>query len=359
MKSDFVRELRCPTCQAELILLSYKCMAPGEVIDGLLRCSCGSSYLVHDGVPWMVPPARLPPAYAAAYRERLRADAPALLALDARPAASDFSFSWQWNEHAYNDLTWELRLKDRVELFYRYTGLNRETARGLRLLDAGCGNGTLSAELAREGMNVVALDLSEGPLRAYRYQLFNSRVGEDAASRLNYVHGDLQRPPFRDGQFDLIYSDGVLHHTPDTKQTFLAVARKVRPGGRLFVWLYRSDTRGAQSVKRAAVKAVRNATGWMSYGNRMRLCYATAFGMMLGVRTLHGFGWRGRPVIPVRQKAINLFDTITPTYNHEHTFTETRAWFDEAGFRDVRDVTISEFRLGAGGFAAIGTRGAA
>ena len=169
------------------------------------------------------------------YGDRLRSDAPALLALDARAAAPDFSFSWQWNEHAYNDLTWELRLRQRVELFYRYTGLSRESARGLRLLDAGCGNGTLSAELAREGMHVAALDLSEGPVRAYRYQLFNSRVSQEAASRLNYVHGDLQRPPFPDGEFDLIYSDGVLHHngeaialTPENSQKVAAAVAEMR-----------------------------------------------------------------------------------------------------------------------------------
>jgi hypothetical protein len=77
---------------------------------------------------------------------------------------------------------------------------------------------------------------------------------------------------------------------------------------------------------------------------------------MSGVRLLRLFGWRGRPVIPLRQKAINLFDTITPTYNHEHTAAETAVWFQEAGYSGVKEVTISDFRLGKGGFAMIGTR---
>src|SRR6267154_5928246 len=217
MKTNLVPVLRCPQCQGALDLHAYKSIGNQEVIDGLLKCKCGAAYLVRDGVPCMVPPTRLPPTYAKSYRDKLRTDAPLLLKLDVTPKPADFSFSWQWNEHAYNELTWELKLEERVKLFYRYTNMTPEEAHGLRMLDAGCGNGTLSAELALHGLNVVALDLSDGALRAYHYQLFESRVTEDAAERLNYVQGDLQHPPFQDGQFDLIYSDGVLHHTPDTK----------------------------------------------------------------------------------------------------------------------------------------------
>jgi SAM-dependent methyltransferase/uncharacterized protein YbaR (Trm112 family) len=356
MKTSLVPVLACPVCQGSLALLAYKSVGAHEVIDGLLRCACGAAYLVRDGVPCLAPTAHLPPAYAQAHRARLAADAPQLLVLPASPAAAEFSFSWQWNEHAYNDLTWELRLRQRIEIFYRYVGLTAASAAGLRVLDAGCGNGTLSAEFALEGMRVVALDFSDGAFRAYQYQMFQSRVTEDAASRLDYVQGDLQQPPFRDGEFDLIYSDGVLHHTPDTKRTFMALATKVRAGGRLFVWLYRSDTHGLQTGKRLLVKLVRRTTGWMPYRSRLALCYVGAALILLAVRLLRLLGWRGRPSISLRQKAINLFDTIAPSYNHEHTPAETASWYREAGYTDVREVTIHDFRLGKGGFAIIGTR---
>jgi SAM-dependent methyltransferase/uncharacterized protein YbaR (Trm112 family) len=355
MKPGVLQVLRCSTCQGRLQLRAYKSVGQEEVIDGMLSCSCGAAYPVRGGVPCMVPGARLPQAFLQSYHERLAIDAPTLLRLPAATGA-EFSFSWQWNEHAYDDLTWELRLEQRVKLFYRYTGMRPDEVRNISLLDAGCGNGTFSAELALQGFNVTALDFSDGALRAYQYQMFQSRVTEEASARLSYVQGDLQSPPFPDGQFDLIYSDGVLHHTPDTRKTFMAIAPKVKVGGRLFVWLYRSDTVGAQSLKRAAVKTVRRATGWMSYSSRLSLCYVAAFGILSALRVLRLCGYRGRPVIPVRQKAINLFDTITPTYNHEHTPAETRAWFLEAGFTDVREVTIHDFRLGRGGFAMIGTR---
>jgi len=356
MKKSLVHGLRCPACQGQLQLHCYKSITAEEVIDGVLTCGCGAAFVVRAGVPCMVPPTQLPAAFMASYRDRLEVDAPSILELAVTPAGADFSFSWQWNEHVYDDLTWELRLEQRIKLFYRYIGITREQARNLTLLDAGCGNGTLSAELALQGLDVTAIDFSTGALRAYQYQMLDSRISEEAAARLNYVQGDLQAPPFPDGKFDLIYADGVLHHTPDTRNTFMALAPKVKIGGRLFVWLYRSDTTGTQSVKRAAVKSVRASTRWMSYSNRLALCYVGAFGILSTLRALRLCGYRGRPVIPLRQKAINLFDTITPTYNHEHTPAETRVWFEEAGFDDVQEVTIHDFRLGRGGFAMLGTR---
>jgi SAM-dependent methyltransferase/uncharacterized protein YbaR (Trm112 family) len=355
MKTNLLRILRCPTCQSQLCLRAYKSIGEDEVIDGVLSCACGNAFAVRAGVPCIVPPTQLPATFIDSYRARLAADAPSISKHDTS-SSEEFSFSWQWNEHAYDDLTWELRLAERVKLFYRYTGISPVETAGISLLDAGCGNGTLSAELALQGFDVIALDFSAGALRGYQYGLFQSRISQEVVARLSYVQGDLQSPPFPDNHFDLIYSDGVLHHTPDTRRTFMALAPKVKVGGRLFVWLYRSDTRGTQSVKRAAVKAVRAATRWMSYRSRLSLCYAGAFIILCGVRILRLFGYRARPVIPVRQKAINLFDTITPTYNHEHTPAETRTWFEAAGFTQVKEVTIYEHRLGRGGFAMIGTR---
>ena len=355
MKVEFVAQLRCPKCGGQLALNAYKSVGD-EVIDGSLTSTCGAAYVVSGGVPSMIPARHLATGFARAYREQLTADAPALAALSADDPDPEFSFSWQWGEHAYNDLTWELLLEQRVTLFYRYLGLERGAAQGLRMLDAGCGNGTLSAELAGDGINVVALDFSGGAHRAFQYEVFNSRVSQSACSRIDYVQGDLQQPPFANDEFDLIYADGVLHHTPDTRRTFLTLTSRVRPGGQFFVWLYRSDTTGLATLKRHLVHAVRVATGWMSYRGRLMLCYVAAVPILASVALLRLVGWRGRRIIPIRQKAINLFDTIAPTYNHEHTPEETMGWFREAGFEDVREVTIRDFRLSVGGFAVLGRR---
>ncbi len=55
---------------------------------------------------------------------------------------------------------------------------------------------------------------------------------------VSVVRGDLLRPPFATGTFDHIYSLGVLDHTPDPRAAFLALARLLRPGGRIAIWVY-------------------------------------------------------------------------------------------------------------------------
>jgi 2-polyprenyl-3-methyl-5-hydroxy-6-metoxy-1,4-benzoquinol methylase len=327
------------------------------VLDGILKCQCGQAYIVHQGVPKMLTSTSLPEEFLTNYRQRLLQDVPSLANVETTRSPQTFSFSYQWSNHAYNDLTWEVYLPERVEIFYRYCDITPAQAVGCRLLDAGCGNGTLSAELAAQGFEVVSLDYSDSVYRAYQYKLFESRVTNEVFDRLQYVQGDVRQPPLKSEFFDLVYCDGVLHHTPDTKASFMALAKVVKPGGRFLVWLYRSDTKPIITVKNALVDLVWFLTRNLSYQNKMRLCYVAAVLILLGVHVSHLFGYKKRRLIPLRQKAVNLFDTISPKFNHRHTPEEVASWFREAGYTDIKDVSISDYRLDEGGFAIIGTRG--
>lgn len=79
-------------------------------------------------------------------------------------------------------------------------------------------------------------------------------------------------------------------------------------------------------------------------------------GLRALVRLARPLGYRRRQLISLRLKALNLFDTIAPTYNHEHTPDEVMSWYREVGSVDVRNVSISRHRLDEGGFAIIGPR---
>jgi 2-polyprenyl-3-methyl-5-hydroxy-6-metoxy-1,4-benzoquinol methylase len=334
----------------------YKTIGETEIIDGLLTCQCGMIYIVHQGVPRMLPSLQLPVKFTEIYHDFLLRDAPMVFNAMATNSTENFSFSYQWSKHPYDDLTWELSLPERVNIFYRYFDMTPGQANGERLLDAGCGNGTLSAQLALEGFEVVAMDYSNSIFKAFQYKIFETRIINPASDRLHYLQGNVQHPPFEKESFDLNYSDGVLHHTPDTKLSFLALCKLVKPGGRFFVYLYRSDTKITVTIKHKLVYFVRYLTRNISHANKMRLCYLGAIWIMLGVRVANIFGYRKRRIIPIRSKAVNLFDTISPQFNHEHTPEEVRAWFIESGYHEVKEVTISEFRLNEGGFAMIGTK---
>lgn len=101
-----------------------------------------------------------------------------------------------------------------------------------RILDAGCGPGHKAAWLARLNPEavVVAMDLSDSVfLAARRYA--------DAPNML-FVRGDIAATPFRDGAFDLVNCDQVLHHTADPPRTLRELRRLLAPGGGLHTYVY-------------------------------------------------------------------------------------------------------------------------
>ena len=111
-----------------------------------------------------------------------------------------------------------------------------EKAGGLRVLEIGCGCGSEAERFARAGAHYTAVDLTNAAvsITRRRFQLANLEG--------RFVQGDAENLPFADGSFDLVYSHGVLHHTPDTPRTIREVHRVLSPGGRAVVMLYYRDS---------------------------------------------------------------------------------------------------------------------
>jgi len=103
---------------------------------------------------------------------------------------------------------------------------------GEDVLEIGGGIGTDLAQFARHGARVTDVDLSGGHLRLaeenFRLRGLTGR----------FVHDDAETLPFPDASFDLVYSNGVLHHTPDTARLVAEVHRVLRPGGRIIAMVY-------------------------------------------------------------------------------------------------------------------------
>ncbi len=107
-----------------------------------------------------------------------------------------------------------------------------EKTNGLRVLEIGCGCGSEAERFARAGAHYTAVDLTNAAvtITQRRFQL--------AKLHGRFVQGDAETLPFADGSFDLVYSHGVLHHTPDTARTIREVHRVLSPGGRAMIMLY-------------------------------------------------------------------------------------------------------------------------
>lgn len=107
----------------------------------------------------------------------------------------------------------------------------RESA-GRRVLEIGCGMGTDLARFARNGATTFALDLTPRHLAITRARL----AGEGFVPRL--VRGDAEQLPLASDVVDLVYSFGVLHHTPGIDTAIAEIHRVLRPGGSLVLGLY-------------------------------------------------------------------------------------------------------------------------
>jgi len=109
-------------------------------------------------------------------------------------------------------------------------------AAGLKVLEVGCGLGTDGAQFAEAGADYTGIDLTDAAveLARKRFELF------DLSGK--FQTADAENLPFEDNTFDVVYSHGVLHHTPDTRQAIREIHRVLRPGGRAIVMLYHRDS---------------------------------------------------------------------------------------------------------------------
>ena len=209
MRLNLLDVVCCPLCRNRLEVSAAVRRDAEELLEGTLRCSgCGHVFPIVDGVPDLLP------------------------GTHHTGTASAFSFQWQlafrrWFEtgtlYGY-DVS---RLVDWV-----FTNCFSTVKQGDWLLDAGCGRGDKTIEIARRypQAQVIGLDLTD--------TLHLSRKAAATLGNVHFVRGDLMKPPIRDGAVAKAMSWGVLHHTPDTSHAFRSLARTIGPSGELAVWLY-------------------------------------------------------------------------------------------------------------------------
>ena len=106
------------------------------------------------------------------------------------------------------------------------------SSRGKRVLEIGVGLGADYLQWLKAGADATGIDLTPAAIEAA------SRRCRAAGLKPDLRVGDAERLPFADGSFDVVYSYGVLHHSPDTSACVREATRVLRPGGALKLMLY-------------------------------------------------------------------------------------------------------------------------
>jgi len=121
--------------------------------------------------------------------------------------------------------------------------------RGLKVLEIGCGMGTDGAQFAMAGADYTGIDLTDAAIELARQRFAVSGLNG------NFLVSDAENLDFPDESFDLVYSHGVLHHTPDIEAAIGEIYRVLRPGGRAVIMLYH---RGSYNY-RVGIRVLRRA----------------------------------------------------------------------------------------------------
>jgi SAM-dependent methyltransferase len=212
--------LVCPRCRADLVRAhsAFECRA------------CGKAYPLVDEVPQF--------------------DLPDVAPSDGEHGGRDgrrtyWDQGWQarlQGDHAFLDglkarSDWAAFLEPMIAQLRSHGHVScvearREVVNGKVVLDIGCGGGTTGATLAYCGAHYIGLDHSPA---AAAYGLRHLKgVGGDGFT----VQGNAEALPIRDNSVDVVYSNGVLHHTPNFGIALDEAYRVLKPNGRAIIALY-------------------------------------------------------------------------------------------------------------------------
>jgi len=217
------KRIACPGCRATDFLVADN---GGE---GELQCGqCQETYQVVDDIPLLLPQ----DSRTSRHKEDIQ-----------RFWQELYQAAYGSHDRIFRQDNWRDLLKKLRNLFERrehLAGVEMEldSLAGKMVLEVGCGAGAHSALFCGQGAKVTSLDITLARVVETNRKL--SIV--DPAGQSFALQGDSECLPFPDNYFDIVYSNGVLHHTRDTQKAIDEVLRVLQPGGQAIIMLYAKDS---------------------------------------------------------------------------------------------------------------------
>jgi SAM-dependent methyltransferase len=259
---DFRELLACPACAGAL------------TADWCCR-GCGAHFEAPDGIPNL----RLP------------------LLDDRTDAVRRFYEQAPFPGYPARDSLQALHLRAERSAFARM--VHHAIPGDARIVEIGCGTGQMCLYLARADRVVVGADVTRAALA-----LGDAAARRFGLARVQFVETDLQQPGLKADSFDVVYSSGVLHHTPNPRLSFGHLVRLARPGGIIILGLYNVFARIPLRVRRLIA--------------RLSGFRVIPFDPVL----------RDRNSEPARRDAW-IRDQYQHPEEHRHTLAEVQGWFAE------------------------------
>ncbi len=194
---------------------------------------------------------------------------------------------------------------------YRFLGLEPFLP-GARLIDVGCGTGHRVMPMAQHfGVReYVGFDHSTTSLDVARVL-----AAELQFTKATFAEGDLFTLPYPDESFDVVISQGVLHHTSDPLRGFRELVRICKPNGFVAIYLYNKWNHWRHNLQKQRVNRLA--------GDDVEKRFDVAYGL-----------YGNRPLAEMSAADIaGFYDQYCHPHKSDHTVGETLGWFDAAGLQ--------------------------
>ncbi|TLD41828.1 MAG: Methyltransferase domain [Candidatus Jettenia ecosi] len=114
--------------------------------------------------------------------------------------------------------------------------IKRFDLKGKKVLEIGFGMGTDHLSLAKQGGIMHGVDLTPRNLEIIRKRF------EIYGLKSELLVSDAENLPYDDNLFDVVYSFGVIHHSPDTQRVISEIHRVLKPGGKCWITVYHKNS---------------------------------------------------------------------------------------------------------------------